>query len=409
MKKTEMEKKKQVELQDVCTNIVDCPHSTAPDEGEGIALVRTPNIGKGVFNLEGVHRISKEVFEKRCSRIRPRENDLIFAREAPAGNVALITSSTEQLCLGQRTVLLRPNLEYVSPRFLVYFLLHPVQQYNLLKKSAGSTVAHINIPDIKRLKLQLPPLPTQQKIASILSAYDELIQNYKKQIDALQTAASELYKEWFVRFRFPGYKTTKFENGIPEGWRIETANKLFNITIGKTPPRAEQEWFSTSENDVKWVSISDMNQGLFIENTNEKLTKAAVDKFHVITVPKDTVLLSFKLTIGKVSITKFEITTNEAIAHFHLPDLNWREYIYNYLAEFPYQKLGNTSAIGTAINSQIVKKMNIVVPDDIILKKYHKKAGDIFNKISLLGNQITNLTQQRDLLLPRLMSGKLEV
>ena len=317
-------------------------------------------------------------------------------------------SDTEFL-LNQRAGKVIPN-ENADKNYLYYLLNTESFKYSICNRAYGAAnQANVSPSDIENIKWTFPPLPTQQKIASILSAYDNLIQNYKKQIEALQTAASELYKEWFVRFRFPGYQTTNFENGIPEGWKVETANKLFNITIGKTPPRAEQEWFSTSDNDVKWVSISDMNQGLFIEDTNEKLTKAAVDKFHVITVPKDTVLLSFKLTVGKVSIAKCAITSNEAIAHFHLPNLNWREYIYNYLVEFPYQKLGNTSAIGTAINSQIVKKMNIMVPDDIVLKKYHKITGDIFDRISSLGNQINNLTQQRDLLLPRLMSGKLEV
>ena len=96
--------------------------------------------------------------------------------------------------------------------------------------ATGATIKNLSLAQIKKYKFQLPPLPVQQKIASILSAYDNLIQNYKKQIEALQTAASELYKEWFVRFRFPGYQTTKFENGIPEGWKVERLSNYCKIT-----------------------------------------------------------------------------------------------------------------------------------------------------------------------------------
>lgn len=104
-------------LIDVCEFIVDCPHSTAQDEGRGYPLIRTPNIGKGRFNLDGVHRVSESVYTKRNLRATPQDNDLIFAREAPAGNVAIIKNG-EKFCLGQRTVLIRPNPKYVYPDFL---------------------------------------------------------------------------------------------------------------------------------------------------------------------------------------------------------------------------------------------------------------------------------------------------
>lgn len=137
--------RKTMKLSEVCLNIVDCPHSTVPDEGSGYALVRTPNIGKGRFNLEGVHRISEKSYKKRCSRITPTTNDLILAREAPAGNVAIIKKGIEPLALGQRTVLIRPNPEKVNPDYLVYYLLSPKQQYELLGRATGATVAHVNM------------------------------------------------------------------------------------------------------------------------------------------------------------------------------------------------------------------------------------------------------------------------
>ena len=155
---------KEVLLNDICELIVDCPHSTAVDEGKGYPLVRTPNIGKGRLIYQGMHRVSEDVYLQRNKRATPQEDDLIFAREATAGNVALIQRG-EKVCLGQRTVLIRPNKSIVNPAFLTYYLLAPKQQYNLLSTANGATVAHVNLPTIRNLKLELPELDVQRRIA----------------------------------------------------------------------------------------------------------------------------------------------------------------------------------------------------------------------------------------------------
>ena len=116
-----------MQLNEICEFIVDCPHSTAPDEGIGYPLIRTPNVGKGRLILDGVHRVSERVYVERTKRGIPQDGDIILAREAPAGNVALITNC-EKVCLGQRTVLIRPNHELVNSEFLVYYLLAPNQK-----------------------------------------------------------------------------------------------------------------------------------------------------------------------------------------------------------------------------------------------------------------------------------------
>ena len=401
--------RKTMKLSEVCLNIVDCPHSTVPDEGSGYALVRTPNIGKGRFNLEGVHRISEKSYKKRCSRITPTTNDLILAREAPAGNVAIIKKGIEPLALGQRTVLIRPNPEKVNPDYLVYYLLSPKQQYELLGRATGATVAHVNMSVINNLPISIPSLETQQKIASILSAYDDLIENNRKQIKLLEEAAQRLYKEWFVKFNFPGHENVKIIDGVPEGWRKARAEDYFEVTIGKTPPRNESKWFTKGFVGKKWISIADMgNSGVFIFQTSENLTNEAVESKNVKLVPANTVLLSFKLTVGRVSITTEEMTTNEAIAHFVTDDTFIREYLYLYLKNFHYDSLGSTSAISTAINSKIVKAMPIVIPEDSIIKNFSNFSTPYFEKIKSLQHQIQLLQQARDKLLPRLMSGEME-
>ena len=162
-------------LSDVCTKISDCPHSTAVDEGKGHPLLRTPNIGKGVLLLDGVHRVSDAVYEQRTARAVPEKGDLVLAREAPAGNVAIIDTD-ERVCLGQRTVLLKVDKEKADPRFLAYYLLSPKSQYALLGTANGATVAHANMSTITRVPVELPSLEKQKEVAQILEVIDSKIE-----------------------------------------------------------------------------------------------------------------------------------------------------------------------------------------------------------------------------------------
>lgn len=163
-----------MKLIDVCILIVDCPHSTAKDEGQGIPLVRTPNIGKGRLELSGVHRVSEVIYKQRIERATPLAGDLILAREAPVGNVALIMPG-QKVCLGQRVVLIRPDKEKVDPAYLSYYLLSEEVQHRLKNNANGAVVAHLNMNEIRNLEIKLPDISVQKRISDILSSIDDKI------------------------------------------------------------------------------------------------------------------------------------------------------------------------------------------------------------------------------------------
>jgi type I restriction enzyme, S subunit len=153
-------------LRDLCELIVDCEHKTAPYRQHGIPSIRTPNIGKGYLILDNVRRVSEETYEVWTRRAKPEPGDLIFGREAPAGNVAVIPPGLT-VCLGQRTVLLRPKLDLLDPHFLALLLLQPETQKALLAKSRGATVEHVNLKDIRELAIRgLPPLEEQRELVA---------------------------------------------------------------------------------------------------------------------------------------------------------------------------------------------------------------------------------------------------
>ena len=185
---------------------------------------------------------------------------------------------------------------------------------------------------------------------------------------------------------------------------------MYNINIGKTPPRKEPIWFSENQNDVKWISISDLGKsGTFIIDSSEKLTKEAIKKHNIIVVPKNTILLSFKLTIGRVAICNSDMTTNEAIARFYLNDEFDMEYLYMYLKNYNYELLGSTSSIATAVNSKIIKNMYILKPPFEVVKRFHSIVNPLFERIRRNIEENNRLASLRDTLLPRLMSGEIKV
>lgn len=285
-----------------------------------------------------------------------------------------------------------------------------ILQRDCQKISQGTAQDNLSWKKLSTIKFPAPPIEVQDRIVAILSVYDDLIENNKKQIKLLEEAAQRLYKEWFIDLRFPGYGDTPIIDGVPEGWKKDRADNFFNITIGKTPPRAEKQWFIDSSSGIPWVSISDMgNSGTFVLETNEGITNEAVEIHNMKVVPAGTIFVSFKLTVGRVAIATTDMCTNEAIAHFYIQDDLQRAYTYCYLKNFEYETLGNTSSISKAVNSKIIKGMPFTMPDEPTITKFSEYVEPILNAIG--NKQITcaKLKEARDRLLPKLMNGEIEV
>ena len=180
-----------IQLKDIC-DIYDCPHTTAKDEGKGYPLVRTPNVGKGRLILNGIHRVSEEVYNSRNARAIPEEGDLILAREAPVGNVSIIMPG-QHVCLGQRVVLIKPRKTLVDPHYLTYYLLSAEVQHRLKNHANGAVVAHLNVSDIRNLLVTLPKLDEQVAIGKILRSIDDKIELNRQINDNLEQQAQAAF------------------------------------------------------------------------------------------------------------------------------------------------------------------------------------------------------------------------
>ncbi len=399
-----------VAIKDICTGIYDGPHATPPLSDTGAIFLGISNFNNGRLDFSDIRYISEDDLPKWTKRVIPQKNDIVFSYEATLNLYAIIPEGFRG-CLGRRMALLRVDETKADYKFLYYYFYSDTWRATVNENIVlGATVDRIPLIKFPDFPVELPPLETQHRIADILSAYDDLIENNQKQIKLLEEAAQRLYKEWFVDLRFPGHENTEIVDGVPEGWKKNCAEKFFEITIGKTPPRTEKRCFTTGENGIPWVSIADMgNSGMFVLNTAENLTEDAIKQYNVKVIPKNTVLLSFKLTVGRVAIAPTDICTNEAIAHFKGRRECEREYTYFYLKNFHYDELGSTSSISKAVNSKIIKAMPFVMPSEKLLKEYSSKTKDIFDLIICKQKMDNNLKIARDRILHKLMSGEVEV
>lgn len=343
-----------------------------------------------------------------------------------------------------------------------YYLLKTL---GLSEMNSDSAVPGLNRENAHSLKIKIPKDKFHRyEIGKRLSIFDQKIQLNTQINQTLEQIAQAVFKSWFVDFDPVRAKVQALSDGlsfeqaelaamqtisgktpeeltalsqaqpdrytelaetakafpcemvevdgveVPKGWEYKPADELFDIGIGKTPPRKETEWFSTNPDDMQWISIKDMgNSGVFITESSEFLTNQAVDKFNIHKIPENTVLLSFKLTIGRVSITTCETTTNEAIAHFKITDKSFltTEYLYLFFQQFDFNSLGSTSSIATAVNSKTIKGIEILIPNEELIKAFQMKISNIFAQIKNLTMENKNLVKARDLLLPKLLNGSI--
>lgn len=273
----------------------------------------------------------------------------------------------------------------------------------------GSAYPAVDTNDFKKAKVTVPDLPTQECIADILSAYDDLIEANNRRIDLLEQVAQELYKEWFVRFRFPGHEKTKFENGLPEGWGRNKIQKYYNTCSGGTPSRSKPEYF---ENGVySWVKTGEIKDCVIID-TEEYITQEAVNNSSAKVLPAKSVAMAmYGVNIGLLAYFDSEMACNQACCVFSdKRDFSSKHYLYYYLKSIrEYLLLISFGAAQQNLSQDLIKKIKITMPSDDVVQAFEKQIDDIYENIKMLLMKNRNLAEQRDMLLPRLMSGKLEV
>ena len=348
-----------------------------------------------------------EEHTKRLCRHQVHAGNLMVARKGDVRKCVFITENEDGWMTGSDClkVALKENVCY--PRFIYYQLRSPFIGRWLEKISIGATMPSINTGLLSSIELVLPPLKEQKRIADILSAYDNLIENNQKQIKLLEEAAQRLYKQWFIDLRFPGHETTPIVDGLPEGWRKCRIDERFKTVLGGTPSRANPNYWN---GNVAWINSGEVNN-LRIMKASEYITELALEKSATKMMPVHTTVLAITgATLGQVSYTEIETCANQSVVGIIDETELFSMYLYLFVSTNIKSMIGKaTGGAQQHINKDIVNEYKIILPEEHIIKKMNALTAPLFNKIADCYRQIEKLTESRDRLLPKLMNGELEV
>jgi type I restriction enzyme, S subunit len=387
---------KEYKLQDVVSKLGDGLHGTPKYDNNGeYYFINGNNLIDGKIVIkDDTQRVSINEYLKYKKELNNRT--ILLGINGTIGNVALYN---DEKCILGKSACYFNVIDSVNKYFIKYVITNKNFQSYIENFANGTTIKNVSLKTIREFEFLLPTLPEQTQIASILSSLDDKIDLLHRQNKTLEALAETLFRQWFVE-------------EAEEVWEVDTLGNVFDIGIGRTPPRKEQHWFSTNPNDVKWVSIKDMGtSGIYIDKVSEYLTREAIEQFNVPIIPENTVMLSFKMTIGRLAISTEKMLSNEAIAHFKQKEKSFLfpEFLYLFLKTYRWEQLGSTSSIVEAINSQMIKQMEIVIPNVQRLNDFKDLINPYFEKIKTNQGQIRTLTQLRDMLLPKLMSGEVRL
>ena len=294
---------------------------------------------------------------------------------------------------------LRPITDDVIPEYIGYYLRSPKFRGKFMAFSTMTTRASLANGDLLGMEVELPNKDEQHRIATILSRYDSLIENYQKQIKLLEEAAQRLYKEWFVDLHFPGHENTKIVDGVPEGWEKKRLSDIANIIMGQSP---KSEFYNTEGDGIPF------HQGVGSYGYRFVVDNVYSTSFTRIAEP-NSILFSVRAPVGRLNITKNKIVIGRGLASIN-HKMGYQSYLYYLLKEkfFKDNIIGN-GAIFASISKDELYNLVFFIPSDEIVKRYDAIANKIDKNIQYVDSQIRLLTEARDRLLPKLMSGEIAV
>ena len=399
-------------LTEVCLAIVDCEHKTAL-AGDGFALsVGTKAMKAGRLALGACKPVSEDTYDLWTRRLVPEEGDLILAREAPVGDVIRVPKDP-RVCLGQRTVLIRPDPECVDPRFLHYWLLGPTAQAVMHARAAGATVPHLNVEDIRALDVSVLPvdLDFQRNAGSILGAIDDLIENNRRRIALLERLAQAIYREWFVHFRYPGHEDDELVHSplgrIPAGWEVMKLGTVVETQYGFTDSATQ------SPEGPRFLRVTDINKRSYISWPDVPYCSQGVpDKF---LLHEGDVVIARMADPGKIGIVERDVSAVFASYLVRLrPTASWLRayYLYFAVAGAAYQEFVLGASTGTtreSISAKVMEDGLIVKPTVDILDAFVEAVVPMRRALTALAQEAERLAGIRDLLLPKLVTGAIDV
>ena len=376
---------------------------------EGIPVINVRNMGYGDLRPDKLEFVPSRV-ASRLSRHLLETHDIVFGRKGAVDRHLLVSESEAGWMQGSDCIRLRILTDELDAAFLSFVLRLPShRQWMIAQCSNKATMASLNQDVIARISIRLPDRETQTRIASILSAYDDLIENNRRRIQLLEQAARLLYKEWFVHLRFPGHEHVNIIDGVPEGWEKRTIADVCETVGGGTPSTRVADYWG---GDITWVVPSDVtkNDCLVLLDSERKITERGLRKSSARMVPAETILMTSRASVGFFALMDREVCTNQGFINIIPHEDTMRMYLLFNLISRVSEIRGN--AKGTTypeISKGRFREMDIIVPSKTLVNEFAGFVGDMIRQIRFLKRSTRKLEAARDLLLPRLMNGEVVV
>lgn len=398
-------------LAEVCSLVTDGTHDTPRRVGSGYPLIKAKEIAGGRIDFETCDQISEAEHLKVIARSKPEFGDTLFTHIGASLGEAAFVNTTREFSI-KNIALFKPNPAVINARYLYYLVISPVFQSLAKGTKTGSAQPFLGLSQLRGHSIRFHrDLSAQSRIANILSAYDELIENNQRRIRILEDMARSLYREWFVHFRYPGHESvplTDFPLGqTPKGWEVKTVADSFDIVGGGTPTRKELEYWE--DGTIQWFAPSDLTRAgtMFMDAPGERITERGLAKSSARLFPARSVMLTSRATIGAIAINTHEACTNQGFITC-LPNNRVPLYfLYHWLKENvpTFQRMAS-GATFKEISRGVFKSIEFLQPPVELVHRYEGAIEPIVGQIHTLQRQTANLRRTRDLLLPRLLSGQ---
>lgn len=377
---------------------------------EGIPVINVRNVGFGDVRDADLEYVSEAKADQLHHHIL-RRGDIVFGRKGAVERHALIQEAQDGWVQGSDCLRLRLKSPRFHERFVSFYLRTQAHQDWMQALCAfGATMSSLNQDIVNRIQLPCPPLPVQEKVTAVLGAYDDLIANNQRRIALLESMAEEIYREWFVRMRFPGAQPDTFDKGLPPGWTNEPIGTGFKFHGGATPSKDVNRYWK--DGDVQWFTPTDITgaEGVFLESSTEHCTEEGLAACSATLFPAYSVMMTSRATIGAIGINTEPACTNQGFITCIPNERYPLTYLYHWLKlAKPHFEMLSGGATFAELTKGTFKRIRILTPKVALVTDFERRVRPMFDEMEALLKSNKRLKAMRDALLPRLISGKLRV
>ena len=371
-------------------------------------FLNTGNVTKEGLTFKENQFITKEKDEA-LRKGKLKRGDIVYTTRGTVGNAGYYNSNVpyENVRINSGMVILRANGEIVDARFLYQILKSEYYRPYFKQYCTGSAQPQLPIKNFSQIYLNVPDIKTQHRIADILSAYDDLIENNQRQIKLLEEAARRLYKEWFVDLNFPGHENTKIVDGVPEGWSVYPFSSKVDIMSGGTPKTSIPDYYNGK---IPFYTPKDSDGAFFAYKTQMNITEGGLKNCNSRLYPPKTVIITARGTVGKTTILAVPMAMNQSCYALKMKENDAPYYLFFTLNN--EIKALQTMANGGVFNTIIGKtfdSINIQIPKDPLIYGFEETVRPFMEQIKNKLQANSKLIEARNRLLPKMMSGEVEV